>query len=376
VTETGLRVLLTLPSLAREFGGPVDHARALRDSLRERGVAVRIVGAGVGDGEGLPVIGHVRGTPLPRSFSRLRRAVAGADLVHILGYRDPVGTVAASGAFKAGVPYVLEPCGMTRPRIRSVRAKRAFDATIGKPVLDRAAAVIATSELERRELVEDGIAFGRIRIRFNGIAHSFPNLGSQGRIRARFDVPSDAPLVLALGRITRKKGLLDLVDAVSRVPPTHLLIAGPDSSDGTLRTLRRRSPVLDGRLRIDSGGLWERDKMDAFADADCFALPSQTENFGNAAAEAATAGLPVVVSNACGVAEVLDPSAHRVIRVGDVDGLTAAIIDLTRGPGAKRSAASAAPHLRELLDWSTLAEVQLGIYQEVLSGTGIGTPTT
>ena len=265
---------------------------------------------------------------------------------------------------------------MTRPRVRSVMAKRAFDASIGKPVIDRAAVLIATSELERRELVEDGIASGRIRIRLNGIAHSFPNLGSRGRIRARFDVPSDAPLVLALGRITRKKGLLDLVDAISRVPPTHLLIAGPDSHDGTLRALRRRSSVLDGRVRIDPDGLWERDKVDAFADANCFALPSQTENFGNAAAEAAAAGLPVVVSNACGVAEVLDPSAHRVIGVGDIDALTAAIIDLTRNHRAKRSAALAAPRLRKLLDWSSLAEVQLRIYREVLSGTEIGTPTT
>ena len=51
--------------------------------------------------------------------------VAGADMVHVLGYRDPVGTMAASGAFQAGVPDVLEPCGMTRRRIRSMAVKRA-----------------------------------------------------------------------------------------------------------------------------------------------------------------------------------------------------------------------------------------------------------
>ena len=186
----------------------------------------------------------------------------------------------------------------------------------------------------------------------------------------------NAPLVLALGRITRKKGLPDLMDAVSRWPPLP-----PDRGSG----LERRDAPGAAPSFADDGrtgphrlrGLWERDKLEAFADADCFALPSQTENFGNAAAEAAAAGLPVVVSNACGVAEVLDPSAHRVIRVGDVDALTAAIIDLTRGPGAKRSAASAAPALRKLLEWSSLVDVQLDIYREVLSGaSGIGTPDT
>ena len=88
--------------------------------------------------------------------------------------------------------------------------------------------------------------------------------------------------------------------------------------------------TMNGRLRVDARGLWERAKFEAFAEADCFALPSQTENFGNAAAEAAAVGLPVVVSDACGVAEILDPSAHRVIGVGAVDALTAAVVELIR----------------------------------------------
>ena len=70
---------------------------------------------------------------------------------------------------------------------------------------------------------------------------------------------------------------------------------------------------------------------------------------GNAAAEAAAVGLPVVVSDACGVAEILDPSAHRVIGVGDVDALTAAVDELIRGDEPKRAAAAAAPALRKLL---------------------------
>ena len=372
----GLRVLLTLPSLAREFGGPVDHARALRDALRTRGVAARLVGAGAGDGEGLPVIGRVRGTPIPRSYRRIRAAIAGADIVHVLGYRDPVGTMAASVAFRARVPYLLEPCGMMRPRVRSIAVKRAFDATIGRPIIDRAATVIATSGLERSEMIEDGVPPGRIRTRLNGITLPPATPRPNGEIRARFAIPRDAPLVLALGRITRKKGLPDLVEAVSRLSAVYLLIAGPDSNDGTLSALRRRSSTMNGRLRVDVRGLWEREKFEAFAEADCFALPSQTENFGNAAAEAAAVGLPVVVSDACGVAEILDPSAHRVIGVGDVDALTAAIVELIRGDEPKRAAAAAAPALRKLLDWSSLVDVQLDIYREVLSGaSGIGTNT-
>jgi len=377
VRAARLRVVLTVPSLAREFGGPVDVARGLGAALGGRGVDVRLVGAGGGDGEALPVVGAVRGTPIPRSFRALRSAIGTADLVHILGYRDPVGTVAASAAFRAKVPYVLEPCGMLRPRVRSVAAKRAFDATIGRPVLDRAAVVIATSELERREFVEDRVGAGRIRTRPNGVTLSPGMQGDRGVIRALYDVPPDTALVLALGRIARNKGLLDLVRAVFSLRNVHLLIAGPDARDGTLPRLRRASSTMTGRVHIDPRGMWGSDKLNAYNDADCFALPSQRENFGNAAAEAAAVGLPVVVTDACGVAEVLDPSAHRVIPVGDADALAAAIGHLIDGDGPRRAATSVASHLRALLDWSSLVEVQLEIYREVLSGmSGIGTSTT
>ena len=259
--------------------------------------------------------------------------------------------MAASVAFRARVPYLLEPCGMMRPRVRSIAVKRAFDATIGRPIIDRAATVIATSGLERSEMIEDGVPPGRIRTRRTASPFRRRPRVPTGRSVLDSAIPRDAPLVLALGRITRKKGLPDLVEAVSRLSAVYLLIAGPDSNDGTLSALRRRSSTMNGRLRVDVRGLWEREKFEAFAEADCFALPSQTENFGNAAAEAAAVGLPVVVSDACGVAEVLDPSAHRVIGVGDVDALTAAIVDLIRGRRAKacrrigRSRSSGAPGL-------------------------------
>jgi glycosyltransferase involved in cell wall biosynthesis len=359
-----VRVVLTVPSLARAFGGPVDKATGLRAALREHGTDARIVGAGVGEGDGLPTIGAIRGTPIPRSFERVRWAVRHADVVHILGYRDPVGTVAARTAVRAGVPYVFEPCGMHRPRLRSIPVKRAFDRTLGRAVVDHAAIVIATSELERRELMEGGIAERRIRTRLNGLTLPARGLPVRGTIRARFRIPPAAPLVLALGRIARKKGLLDLVRAVSPLPSVHLLIAGPDAGDGALHEVRRAAPMLDGRLHVETDGLWDEEKLAAFADADCFALPSQTENFANAAAEAAAAGVPVVVSVACGVAEVLDRSAHRVVVPGTVNELTAAIADLVR-PEARKLAMSVADDLRSRLDWTRLAKEQLAIYEGV-----------
>jgi glycosyltransferase involved in cell wall biosynthesis len=369
VAEPGLRVVLTVPSLAREFGGPVDVALGLGDALRDLGAQVRLVGAGAGEGlgdeDGLPVVTTVRGTPVPRSFRALRSALDRADVVHILGYRDPVGTVAARSAARAGIPYLLEPCGMHRPRLRSVPAKHAFDRAIGRWIVSRATFVIATSELEHEELVEDGVSDGTIRTRLNGLTLPSGDAPTRGRIRERFGVPSDAPLVLSLGRIARKKGLIDLVRAATDLPSVHVMIVGPDSGDGTLGDVARAAREIDGRVHVDADGLWGPDKFAALVDADCFALPSMTENFGNAAAEAAAVGLPVVVSDACGVAEVLDATAHRVVPVGSPGALARAIGELVV-PEARPRAAAVAGDLRALLDWSRLGEQQLAIYREAV----------
>ena len=55
----------------------------------------------------------------------------------------------------------------------------------------------------------------------------------------------------------------------------------------------------------------------AFADANVFALPSMSENFGNAAAEAAALGVPVLVSDQCGVAVASPAETTRIVPVGD-----------------------------------------------------------
>src|SRR5918994_2790311 len=99
---------------------------------------------------------HYLGTPLayrwmgvapslPLELRRLPRP----DVVHLYGFRDPLTTATALWCRARGIPYVLEPLGMFRPRLRKVRLKRALDAALGRPVAESAAAVIAASAGER-----------------------------------------------------------------------------------------------------------------------------------------------------------------------------------------------------------------------------------
>jgi glycosyltransferase involved in cell wall biosynthesis len=377
VRLVGVRIVLTVPSLAREFGGPVSKINELAAGLRSRGHQAEVIGCGVGRAAtGLPVLARYHSNQVPRTLTPLRAAVAQADIVHVMGLREPVSVAAALTARRSRVPYVIEPVGTHRRRVRSHRLKRAFDATTGKAILGDARAIIATSRMEAGELIEDGIAPTNIRIRSNGIClDNVLPLPQRGELRAALHIPLEVPLVLFLGRIAAKKQLLHLVHALDQLSGVWALIAGPDYHDGTLQAIEslRERLGLEDRLRIVPQGLWDERKAQALADADCFCLPSESENFGTAALEAAGAGLPVVLSDRCGGGEHLGPQASDVFDYGDVGGLALALREvLVEGSRATAAAQAAAPALRQSLDWATLAADQEHIYESVLQGSTVG----
>ena len=80
----------------------------------------------------------------------------------------------------------------------------------------------------------------------------------------------------------------------------HLVFAGPD--EGSMQSrLKQTAARLGVAARVHfTGGVFGEEKWSAYRDADVFVLPSQNENFGNTAAEAVAAGLPVVVTEQCG----------------------------------------------------------------------------
>jgi glycosyltransferase involved in cell wall biosynthesis len=242
--------------------------------------------------------------------------------------------------------------------------KRGFDTTLGRLVRHGARAIVVTSSVERDDLAASGVDARRINLRPNGVSFEglWP-LPARGGCRARFGIPADATLVVSLARLAAIKGLPTLVRAVSASPTMHLMIAGPDEGDGTLEAIHAaaREAGSGERVHVEPRGLWDADKASALADADLFCLPSDYESFGTAAAEAAGVGVPVVLTDRCGVKDVL-PHARRVL-TADVDALAEG---LRLAVDEKAMAERSAPDVRERLSWSTLAERQEAIYDAVM----------
>jgi len=383
------RVLLTIPAYwpAVAYGGPVRKARGLAEAMSEEGAEVTVLTSTLLDlGRRLSrrtmkrKVGPVRvvylATPFrfrwspvcPGAPAWCRAHLGSFDVVHVMGYRDTIGLAAARAAGRRNVPLVFEPLGMFRPWNRSLAAKRMYDRAVGSALATRASAVVATSSLERRELSETGVDPAKILVRPNGVdVRALEHLPERGALRRQLGIEADAPVLLFLGRMSRPKGVWMLTEPLAGLDGAHLVVAGPDGADGAREELihAARNRGVEDRVKL-TGALDSEGVRQALADADALALPSAGESFGNAAAEAVAAGLPVVLTDRCGVAEFLGGAAlvvpYEISAVAE--GVRAVLTDAR----LRARMAEARDEVVARLRWDSVAAWQLNLYRTLLRG--------
>jgi len=378
------RILFATPAYwpAHAFGGPVVVARELVSRLVARGHDVEVVTTTLRDvGErpsrtttketvdgakvtylGTPLRYRWMGvTPtLPLALRRLPRPT----LTHVIGFRDPLGTVVAAWCRARRIPYVFEPAGMFRPRLRKVRLKRAVDATLVRGVATGARLVIVSSPREQDDVVACGVDPERVRLRGNAFPEPPP--AAEGDPLAGV-VPDGAPVVLYVGRIAAEKGIEHLVAAARSLPDAHLVLVGPDDRHGTMAavTAAVSDPRTAGRVHLlpPSAG----PPFDLYRRADVFVLASGGENFGLVAAEAASVGTAVVVSDRCGVAASFEPGEAVVVPY-DVDATVDAIARVLGDAALRRRLEEGALRAARRSTWDAVVDEQLALYVEALAG--------
>ena len=343
-------------------GGPPLKVRGLANGLASRGHEVTVLTADLGTADGpsdliggltrnegewgwesringveaiyLTTLANYRAATINLRLANFcTRRLHDYDVVHIYGLYDLIGATVAWFCRRRGIPYVLEPLGMFGPKIRSKQKKRLYNRLVGNALFDGATVVVATSEGERAELIEGGIQTERVVLRRNGIELSeFQSLPAPGAFRNKIGVGEKERLVLFLGRLSFIKGLDLLVQAWAEIKTeARLVIAGPDDDDGCLERIQGLINELNLADRVIlTGPLYGSDKLQALVDADFFIVPSRYESFGNAAAESIACGTPVLVTDQCGIATLVDQGAGLVVECNPeslVDGITRLIND-------------------------------------------------
>jgi glycosyltransferase involved in cell wall biosynthesis len=137
-------------------------------------------------------------------------------------------------------------------------------------------------------------------VRGNGFPEPL-QLEADSRLRRELDIPEPAPLVLYVGRLAAGKGIELLLAAMRELTDAHLVLVGPDDRHGTAALVRaaQADPITSRRVHLLEPS--DEPPLQLYAEATVLALPSAGESFGMAAAEAAAAGTPVVLSDRCGV---------------------------------------------------------------------------
>lgn len=302
-----MRLLHVVPTYlpATRYGGPIVAVHGLCKALAARGHEVHVFttnvdGAGVSDVpldravdlDGVQV--HYFPSPFPRLYwspamGRALRDAAGFDVLHLHSVFLWPTFAAARAAHRAHVPYVIAPRGMLVPELirrKSRGVKTAWLRLVERRNFRNAAAIHFTSHREMQDAKSVGLPLPHPAVVPNGI-----------ELVDRANVPREKNTIVFLGRINWKKGLDRLIDALP--DGAKLEIAGNDEENLTPR-LRK---LAKGKQVTFLGPVHGQAKWELLARATVFALPSLSENFGNAVVEAMMMETPVVLSPEVGLAE-------------------------------------------------------------------------
>ncbi|GAB4177656.1 MAG: glycogen synthase [Terrimicrobiaceae bacterium] len=319
-------LLLTNEFPPRIYGGAGVHVDYLsRELAKILPVEVRCFGDQNVARPGLSALGfglvssaYTCPEPLRPVFGALQRCIdfnttdIHADIVHCHTWYSHFGGILAKQAY--GLPLVvtvhsLEPL---RPWKREqLGGGYDFTCWLEKTALEMADAVIAVSKDTREDLLKlFQIEPSRIHVIHNGIDLEEYHPSTSKAALKRLGVNIVEPYILFVGRITRQKGIIHLVNAIKHLNPGFQVVLCAGAPDTPEIASEMKAAVANAQRSRD-GIVWieemvdNKSKIELYSHASCFVCPSVYEPFGIINLEAMACGTAVVATNIGGIKEVV-----------------------------------------------------------------------
>ncbi len=313
-----------------------------------------------------------------------------AQLVHCHTWYADMGGVIASQLW--GIPYVLtihslEPL---RPwKLEQLGNAYHLSTWMERTAIEQADAIIAVSHETKADILRlFDVKPERVHVIHNGIDPSEyrPTPGTD--VLIKYGIDPDKPFLLFVGRITRQKGIIHLVNAIPHIDPALqiVLCAGaPDTpeiaremEEGVARIVAHRPGVIWIREMISRA-----ETIQLYTNAAMFCCPSVYEPFGIINLEAMACETAVVASAVGGIPEVVLPNETGLLIDPDLlPGsfepadpavfslkLADAINQLARNPAlSARLGKAGRERAIAHFSWDAIARSTMTLYQSLLAG--------
>jgi alpha-maltose-1-phosphate synthase len=313
----------------------------------------------------------------------------GPDVVHCHTWYTHLAGCLAKQLY--GAPLILTTHSLEphRPwKAEQLGTAYAASTWIERTAYENADGVIAVSEAMKQDVqLLYGVPEAKVRVIHNGIDlaeyRPTPNVDTL----LEHDIEPDVPFILFVGRITRQKGIVHLVNAIRHfnAGAQVVLCAGaPDTPE-----IAREMTAAVERARADSDHriIWIQEMLpkektiNLYTHAAIFVCPSVYEPFGIINLEAMACGTPVVASAVGGIPEVVVHGetgllvAPEAISATDVEprdptqfsrDLAAAVNVLLGDAGLRESmAGKARTRVEQHFSWQSIARQTSDFYREV-----------
>lgn len=234
--------------------------------------------------------------------------------------------------------------------------------------------------LERIEIIHNGINLDQYK----------PTIDPQ--VLDRHGIDREVPYVLFVGRITRQKGIIHLVNAIRSIDAGVQIVLCAGAPDTREIGEEMERAVEEARRHTANPIIWIPEMLPKeeitvlYSQASVFVCPSVYEPFGIINLEAMACETPVVASQIGGIPEVVIPEKTGLLVAIDPRSktdvepanpqrfsadLAAAINQLLRVPEASRKMGKQArKRVEALFGWASVAAQTLGFYQKTLKARG------
>lgn len=235
-----------------------------------------------------------------------------ADVVHCHTWYTHLGGIIAK--LNYGIPLVitvhsLEPL---RPWKREqLGGGYDFSCWVEKTAIEMADAVIAVSEGTRNDVLKlFNVDPKKVHIIYNGIDPREYHKVDPTPALKKYGIDPAKPFILFVGRITRQKGIVYLVNAIRHMDPGFQIVLCAGAPDTPEIAVEMKSAVEEARKQRDEI-FWIDEMVDKeaviqlYSGADVFCCPSIYEPFGIINLEAMACETPVVAASVGGIPEVV-----------------------------------------------------------------------